>query len=355
MRRVFVLGFVLFPLLAAAQVAEPLLFREKTFDFGEIAETGGNADHEFLFTNNAARPVKILSVSASCGCTTPGWSKDPVPPGKTGFIKASYDPKGRPGFFNKTLTVLTDFDASPVILQIKGAVVRESESVDLPVVMGNLRMKSKSFSMGTLYINKPPVVQEFPVMNGSDAPLKFLSSQKPSYIQVETPSVLVPRQKGVIKVIYDARAKGVYGFVSDNILLVTDDPAGESKSISVFATLEEYYSPPTAEELVTAPQAVIKEQSVDLGQYPPGATLERAIIVYNKGKKELKIKALQGNCTCITAEASKLSVRAGDSTQLKIVFKPQTRGGTQQKAVTMYTNDPRNPVQLISVSVYINN
>lgn len=355
MRRVLVLGFVLFPLLAGAQVSEPLLFREKTFDFGEIDETGGNADHEFLFTNNASRPVKILSVSASCGCTTPGWSKDPVAPGKTGFIKASYDPKGRPGFFNKTLTVLTDFDGSPIILQIKGSVVRESTSVDLPVVMGNLRMKSKSFSLGTLYINKAPVIQEFPVMNGSDTPINFLSVQKPAYIQVETPSVLAPRQRGVIKVLYDAKARGVYGFVSDNVLLVTSDPSGESKSISVFATLEEYYSPPTAEELSTAPQAVVKEPSVDLGQYPPGATLERSVTVYNKGKKELKIKALQGNCPCITAEATKLNVRSGDSTQLKIVFKPQTRGGTQQKAVTVYTNDPRNPVQLISVSVYINN
>lgn len=355
MRRVFVLGFVLFPLFVGAQVSEPLLFREKTFDFGEIDETGGNADHEFLFTNNASRPVKILSVSASCGCTTPGWSKDPVAPGKTGFIKASYDPKGRPGFFNKTLTVLTDFDGSPIILQIKGSVVRESTSVDLPVVMGNLRMKSKSFSLGTLYINKAPGIQEFPVMNGSDTPIRFLSVQKPAYIQVETPAVLAPRQKGVIKVLYDARARGVYGFVSDNVLLVTSDPSAESKSISVFATLEEYYSPPTAEELLTAPQAVVKEPSVDLGQYPPGATLERSVTVYNKGKKELKIKALQGNCSCITAEATKLSIRSGDSTQLKIVFKPQTRGGTQQKAVTIYTNDPRNPVQLISVSVFINN
>lgn len=355
MKRLVVVVLLLVPGLLKAQVVEPLLFREKVYDFGEIDENKGNADHEFLFTNNAARPVKILSVSASCGCTTPGWSKDPIAPGKTGFIKASFDPKGRPGFFNKTLTVLTDFDPTPLILQIKGAVIREGMSAELPVVMGNLRMKSKSFALGTLYINKPPVIKEFPVMNGGDAPLKFLSVQKPPYVQVDMPAVLEPRQKGVIKVIYDAKMKGVYGFVSDNLLFVTSDVGEETKSISLFATLEEFYTPPTAEELVTAPQAFLREQSIDLGQYPAGATLERTVMVVNKGKKELKIKALQGNCTCITAEATKLTVRAGDSTQLKIVFKPQTRGGTQQKAISLYTNDPRNPVQLISLSVYINN
>lgn len=345
------------PWLGFAQAADPLLFREKVYDFGEIDEAKGNADHEFVFTNTSARPIKILSVSASCGCTTPGWSKDPIAPGKTGFIKASFDPKGRPGFFNKTLTVLTDFDANPLVLQIKGSVFRDGSltAETLPVAMGNLRLKAKSFSLGTLYINKPPAIREFPILNGSDAPIRFLTVQKPAHVQVDMPQVLEPRQKGVIKIAYDAKAKGVYGFVSDNILITTDDPAEESKSISVFATLEEFYSPPNAEELLTAPQALIKEPSVDLGQYPAGATLERTIMIYNKGKKELKIKALQGNCTCITAEAAKMSVRAGDSTQVKIQFKPQTRGGTQQKAITIYTNDPRNPVQLVSVSVYINN
>src|ERR1700690_3423653 len=50
-----------------AQQAEPLLFKEKTHDFGEIPEEGGNADYEFSFTNNSGRAIKIISVQASCG------------------------------------------------------------------------------------------------------------------------------------------------------------------------------------------------------------------------------------------------------------------------------------------------
>ena len=76
-----------------AQLAEPLFFNEKIHDFGEVVETTGPVDFEFTFTNNAARPVKIISVQASCGCTTPGWSTDPVAVGSKGFIKASFDPK----------------------------------------------------------------------------------------------------------------------------------------------------------------------------------------------------------------------------------------------------------------------
>jgi hypothetical protein len=77
-----------FSLLEAQQV-RAITFREDIFDFGNVSEQGGPVTHEFVFTNNSGRPVKVLSVQASCGCTTPGWSKEVVAPGKTGFIQAS--------------------------------------------------------------------------------------------------------------------------------------------------------------------------------------------------------------------------------------------------------------------------
>lgn len=355
MRRLTVLWMFLACGLATAQNSESLIFREKVYDFGEVPEAKGNADHDFVFTNSSGRPVKILNVTASCGCTTPAWTREPVPPGKTGFIKASFDPKGRPGFFNKTLTLVTDMDANPIVLQIKGTVVGQlSNEPDFTVSVGALRLQSRTFSMGTVYLNREPITKQFPIRNGGEVPMKFLAVSKPSFVQVEMPAVLDPGQKGYIRVTYDGKAKGTYGFSSDNVSITTSDPVEEVKSFSLFATLEEYYAPPTSEELLTAPQAWMKETSIDFGQYPPGASLVRSVTLYNRGKKELKIKALQGNCTCITAEAVKNVIRAGDSTQIRIAFKPQTRGGTQQKAITLYTNDPRNPVQLISASVFIN-
>src|SRR5690242_6831547 len=106
MSRVFISMFLFMTVLgtALAQQGKPIEFREEIFDFGTIAEEGGPVQHEFVFTNNSGRPVKILGVQASCGCTTPAWSQEPVAAGKTGFVQASYNPKGRPGYFNKTLS-----------------------------------------------------------------------------------------------------------------------------------------------------------------------------------------------------------------------------------------------------------
>ena len=355
MRRLIFAVALMLPVLLRAQAVEPLIFREKLYDFGDIAESKGNAAHEFVFSNNSGRPVKILNVSASCGCTTPGWTKDPIASGKTGFIKASFDPKGRPGYFNKTLTVLTDLDPNPMILQIKGQVVTAiaEDDGEYPVSMGRLKLKSRAFSMGTVYINKEASQKQFAIMNDGAVPLKFLSVEKPAYVRVDMPAVLEPKQKGFIKITYDGKLRNKYGFASDNVMITTSDHEEEKKSFSLFASLEDFFSPPTPEELLMAPQAYLKEQTVDLGQHKAGESLERNVTILNKGKKELKIHALQGNCPCIFADVEKNTVRAGDSTQVKIVFKPQNRGGTQQKAIAIYTNDPRNSVQWLNVIVYI--
>src|SRR5580765_4957390 len=145
--------FIMAHFCAVAQQAEPVLFNEKSYDFGEITEEGGKAVHDFMFTNNTGQVIKILSVQASCGCTTPGWTKEPVLPGNKAFVKASFDPKGRPGYFNKSLTVTTDFDGNQISLQIRGQVVSKKTNVgiaDYPAENGSLRFKFISFPLGKI-------------------------------------------------------------------------------------------------------------------------------------------------------------------------------------------------------------
>jgi hypothetical protein len=163
-----------------------------------VVETAGPVDFEFTFTNNAARPVKIISVQASCGCTTPGWSTDPVAVGTKGFIKVSFDPKGRPGYFNKTLTVTTDLSSSPLVLQIKGTVVERLKVADQPlsVAKGNLRFATNSFNMGKVFINKPASVKEYAVMNAGAEVIEFKNVVAPAYIKIEKPTCTQLKYKG---------------------------------------------------------------------------------------------------------------------------------------------------------------
>lgn len=92
-------------------------------DFGKIKQ-GVPVSHEFTFTNTGRTPLVITNVQASCGCTTPAWSKDPIPPGAQGFIKATYNAASMGGF-NKTVTVMANVENGFKQLSIKGEVVQE--------------------------------------------------------------------------------------------------------------------------------------------------------------------------------------------------------------------------------------
>ncbi|HEY9005585.1 MAG TPA: DUF1573 domain-containing protein [Ohtaekwangia sp.] len=356
MKRLFVLMFIVAGWNAQAQQSKPLQFKEEIFDFGTVAEDDGPVTHEFVFTNGTNRPIKIMNVQASCGCTTPGWSKDPVAPGKTGYIQASFNPKGRPGFFNKTLTVTTDLDATPLVLQIKGQVnaAGSSEPSDFQAMNGSWRLKTGSFNLGKVYRKDEFTSRDFQILNSGSKPVTYSGKfTGPSYIKVDvTPKTLAPGAKGNVKISYNGKLKGAYGFQSDNVEIQTDDEINPVKSFSVYATLEDYFEPLKPEDLAKAPQLRLGITSLDFGTVSAsGAT--REVTVTNSGKKDLTIRSLQGNCSCVTASATKPTLKPGESSTIKINFKPQDRKGTQQKAVTVYSNDPRNPVQRLTFSAYV--
>jgi len=93
-------------------------------DFGTIKEMGGKVSAAFIVTNNTKATIVITYVSASCGCTVPTWTKDPIEPGNTGLVTATYNPLGRPGPFDKTITILTNGSPERILVRIKGTVVK---------------------------------------------------------------------------------------------------------------------------------------------------------------------------------------------------------------------------------------
>jgi hypothetical protein len=341
---------------AFGQQAKYIQFREEAHDFGSVKESGGPVLHEFLFTNTANRPVKILNVQASCGCTTPDWSKEPVPPGKTGFIQASYDPKGRPGFFNKSLTVTTDYEANPIILQIKGIVSTEGvgSDADFQVVKGNWKFKSASLNMGKVHLNTEPTVRDFPFMNAGSDTVEVMGIIAPDYLTVEvTPAKLAPKERGHLKLVYDGKKKNQYGFQNDNLEIHTDDDAEPVKAFTVYATIEDYFGELKPEDMAKAPRLTLASSSMDFGRVTRNASISRELYVTNSGRSALTLNSIQPNCSCVTASADKTSLKPGERALIKITFHSEGRKSTQQKAITFYTNDPQKPVQRFTFTAYV--
>jgi len=94
---------------------------QTTYDFGKV-KVNNPVTHEFSFINVGEVPLVITSVQASCGCTVAKYTKDPVSPGSSGFVTATYS-AAKVGVFTKTVTVNANTEAGSVQLTIKGEVV----------------------------------------------------------------------------------------------------------------------------------------------------------------------------------------------------------------------------------------
>jgi len=91
-------------------------------DFGTIKQDADSAKATFTFTNNSKVPILITNVAPTCGCTTGEWTKEPISPGKTGSVVAIYNPKNRPGPFDKQVIITTSGNPNRFVVRIKGTV-----------------------------------------------------------------------------------------------------------------------------------------------------------------------------------------------------------------------------------------
>ncbi|GAB3972945.1 hypothetical protein GCM10028806_25900 [Spirosoma terrae] len=105
-----------------------ITFAEKgIYDFGTLTE-GDTVEHVFKFTNTGEFPLIINNITASCGCTTPEWPREPVAPGAAGSIRVRFNSRGKSGEQNKTITVIANTDPAMTDLQFKALVNPKADS-----------------------------------------------------------------------------------------------------------------------------------------------------------------------------------------------------------------------------------
>ncbi|HEX2974598.1 MAG TPA: DUF1573 domain-containing protein [Bacteroidales bacterium] len=119
-KHLLMIALLLLGLAAGAQVAVTTIkVAEPEHNFGTFKEEAGPQSHDFYIANTGTQPLVIQNVVASCGCTATDWTKQPIPAGSRGKVTATYDPKDRPGRFDKTVTVYTNTKPEITVLTIK--------------------------------------------------------------------------------------------------------------------------------------------------------------------------------------------------------------------------------------------
>lgn len=116
------LSTVLFAQKKADDVAK---FKSETIDMGKIKQDVPTTA-VFEITNIGSEPLIIEQANPTCGCTIGDYTKEPIAPGKTGTIKATYNAKNL-NMFEKHLTVKFAGVEQVKSITIKGEVLNADD------------------------------------------------------------------------------------------------------------------------------------------------------------------------------------------------------------------------------------
>ncbi len=335
-------------LFAQAQIT----FDKDTHDFGEIQEQDGSVSVDFTYTNTGSTPLVLHNVQASCGCTTPEWTKEPTLPGATGVIKVSFNPSNRPGAFNKTITVQSNAATTSKVLRITGTVLQKPKTQEdlFPVKMDSLRLADSHVAF-TKITPEETKTSEVQVWNPSSQELTPQFINVPAHVTIACiPATIKPGETGVIQALYDASKKNDWGFVTDQVYVVFDDTKKYSNRLTISATIAEDFSNLTEEELARAPQIDFDNKNFEFGTVAQGQKVEHDYIVTNNGEENLIIRKVKASCGCTAVSPAKTLLAKGESTEIHATFDSRGKSGRQQKTITVISNDPKQSNVLLRIS-----
>jgi len=336
----------------SSQTVEPKIsFDNQEHDFGKFKESDGKVTYKFEFVNTGGSDLIVQNVTASCGCTAPRWTREPVPPGGKGFVAATYNPAGRPGSFRKYVTVISNSNPGNARLTIIGEVEPKPRTVedDYRYSMGPMRLKSNHLAFGNLK-NTQSMEKQLEVINTSEEKVVIEFERVPKHLVIRAePASLKPGEKGMLVASYDAPSRNDWGFVIDRMGLKINGVAERNYTLVVSANIEEDFSVMTAAERANAPVLSVDDPEFKFGKIVQGQKVEHVYVLSNSGKTDLHIRKVKASCGCTAVQPEKKVIAPGESVNIKTVFNSAGKVGNQNKTVTIITNDPKKSKTILWV------
>jgi hypothetical protein len=341
---------------AQAQDAAKIKFEKTTHQFGELKK-GAPAEYAFSFTNVSEEPVTLTRVKASCGCTTPAWTREPVAPGETGEIKVKYN-TNRIGPFTKTVTVNYGEQGitRPIVLYIKGQ-VNNTENADPQVAsvykrpMGNLAFDELIQNLGTVDSDKQATAT-FKVRNNGPLPISLTAeaSEHPELDITVPAEPLTPGQTALIQITAVGERFAEPGAFTKRITLRTNDQAMPQKSLTLNGTINKVYS---EAELAAMPNIDFALTEYDAGKVISGEKVTYAYQFTNTGENDLIIESVKASCGCTATAPKDKIIKGGQTSEIVATFDSRGRRGMQQKSITVRSNDPDNGVVVLRLKAEV--
>ena len=328
-----------------AQVGEVVQFDKTVHDFGDIGMNDGPQTCTFTVKNVGKEPIAIYEVVTSCGCTDAQWTREPLQPGKTGTISATYKNEDGSVPFDKTLTVYIAGVNKPVILRLRGIVHETKKSVaELygAVKLGAMGLKSLNYKVPNV-LQGESSSDEAKVANLGKQPMKVTFTDVSPNLSVEVVPASVPAGETAalrFSVKSDPALWGKHVYSATPVV----NGVKTGKPITVTALTRGNFADWTPEQRKAAAQCIFDESTVSFGTVKAGTKVDAVFTFTNKGKSPLTFYSLDADSPGVTGT---LPGETGAQKKGSIPVKVNTSSLPKGETVimlTVTTNCPARPL-----------
>ena len=338
----------------AAFAQQPVITFEKTeHDFGKINEADGRVSTVFSFKNEGMAPLVLSNVRASCGCTTPTWTKEPIEPGQTGSITVTYNPNGRPGRFQKTVTITSNATEATTRVYIKGEVIpKQAKPVNkYTISVGELSMQGKVLDLGVIKKGETKSGElEYANLTEAEHKVELAAFQADGLIHQASLESIKPTEVGKFIFAIDTKQTKLYGPIEFNAFVVVDGKLDKTEPfrLTVKADIVEDFSNLSVEDKQQAPiLETLAEQHA--GNIAAGKNKKFLFPIKNTGVNALEVRRVYSNDEHLLIKAPK-AVKSGKKGDINVdIHTAGLEPGAYTREVVIITNDFANPVKRVKL------
>lgn len=325
---------------------ESLKFESTVHDFGQILISDGAVSCRFKATNVSKEDVVIQSVATSCGCTSVKWDHNPIAPGRTTEISATYTNDEGPYSFDKTLTVKILGEDKPVLLHLRGLsqnVIKSDAEIYTYLYNGVFGLANDNFKCPNLEQGGSRGDQ-VTVANLSAKPVKVGFTGVTEGLTLDVKPNPIPA-KGHATLFYTVSSRPEkWGRNLYSAQPVTDGKVS-GKKITVEAFTTENFSGLTAAQKKQGSRPVIAQSTYSFGHKKQGAKLTASFVCENKGASPLVIYKIDSDYSDAVPGAFTKSLAPGASFTLTVSLDTSNLPkGEALVIITLTTNSPARPI-----------
>lgn len=334
-----------------------LVFAPAEWNFGTIRESDGKVSHVFTGENRGDRPVVILDVITSCGCTAPSFSKKPILPGQTTEVRVTYDPTDRPGAFTKKLTVYSSERRKLAVLTIAGDVLPREKTVEdlYPVDAGaGLRLTTTTLPFSYIYIGRrTQSAIGYANTSSRTLTLELRDGHPDESFTAHYPREIAPGERGEIDLGFFVPAgQPRYGSIKEVLTPVID---GYVSHLRLFAHGIVVDAPRPSSENSLLPKLQIPKNIVKFGAVKrTGGVQRQSLTLTNEGAAPLIVRAVELPDGIGCSLRAGVAIAPGERAPLVLTLDPSERAyGPVSAHLLLITNDPDRPMRRIRVTAVV--